>query len=39
MENFEKELPVIIKSMKNKLWGALDDVIVKYMKEFICLAQ
>ena len=34
MENFEKELPVIIKSMKNKLWGALDDVIVKYMKEF-----
>ena len=34
MENFEKELPVMIKSMKNKLWGALDDLIVRYMKEF-----
>ena len=32
METFEKELPVIIKSMKNKLWSSLDDVIVKYMK-------
>ena len=34
MENFEKELPVIIKSMKNKLWSSLDDVISKYMNEF-----
>lgn len=34
MESFEKELPVIIKSLKNKLWGSLDEVISKYMKEF-----
>ena len=34
METFEKELPVIIKSMKNKLWSSLDDVIVKYMKSY-----
>lgn len=34
MDSFEKELPVIIKSMKNKLWSALDEVINKYMREF-----
>lgn len=34
MESFEKELPVIIKSLKNRLWGSLDEVISKYLKEF-----
>lgn len=34
LEDFEKALPVIIKSMKNKLWNALDEVIVRYMKEY-----
>lgn len=34
MESFEKELPVIIKSLKNRLWGSLDEVISKYLKKF-----
>jgi hypothetical protein len=34
MESFEKELPVIVKSMKNKLVAALDEVINKYMKMY-----
>ena len=34
MESFEKELPIIIKSLKNRLWGSLDEVISKYLKEF-----
>lgn len=34
METFEKELPVIIKSLKNKLMTSLDEVIVKYMKSY-----
>lgn len=34
MESFEKELPVIIKSLKNRLWGSLDEVISRYLKEF-----
>ena len=34
MESFEKELPAIIKSLKNRLWGSLDEVISKYLKEF-----
>ncbi len=32
LENFEKELPVIVKSFKNKLWSSLDGVISKYMR-------
>lgn len=34
METFEKELPVIIKSLKKKLMTSLDEVIVKYMKTY-----
>lgn len=34
MESFEKELPVIIKSLRNKLISSLDEVIVKYMKTY-----
>lgn len=34
MDDFEKELPVMVKSMKNKLWSMLDGVILRYMREF-----
>lgn len=30
--NMEKDLPVMVKSIKNKLWSSLDDVISKYIK-------
>lgn len=32
LDNMDKELPVMIKSIKNKLWNSLDAVIAKYIK-------
>ena len=32
LDNMDKELPVMIKSIKNKLWNSLDAVIARYIK-------
>lgn len=32
LESFDNDLPVIVKSIKNKLWSSLDALISKYMK-------
>lgn len=34
LEHMEKELPVMIKSIKNKLWSSLDAIIAKYIKVY-----
>ncbi|MGN0394721.1 MAG: tubulin-like doman-containing protein [Coprococcus sp.] len=31
LESFDKAVPVIVKTIKNKLWASLDSVILKYM--------
>ncbi len=33
-KNFEKTLPAIVSSIKNKLWKALDSVILRYMMTY-----
>ena len=33
LDNMDKELPVMIKSIKNKLWNSLDAVIARYIEK------